>query len=130
MDLTGTKILVVDDDLALSTILAEAFAKAGATTQVAHSCAEGIAAVKSFAPLIVVADLMMPDRSGFDLIRDIQKEKATVPQPLFVILTDSVSTEFVADAMETGVTTYLQKAEHDPADIVKIVSERYKASKE
>ena len=123
----GLKVAVVDDDMLLSTLLSDKFKSGGAIVKTGHSCTEGIALVNEFQPDIAVVDLMMPDRSGFELVRDVQK--AGVAHPFFVILTDSINASQVAEAIETGVTTYLQKAEHNPEDIVKIVGERYVGSK-
>lgn len=123
----GLKVAVVDDDMLLSSMLSEKFKSAGATVKTGHSCTEGIAIVNEFKPDIAVVDLMMPDRSGFELVKDVQN--TGLAHPFFVILTDSINASQVAEAIETGVTTYLQKAEHNPEDIVKIVGERYATEK-
>ncbi len=127
MIVQGLKVAVVDDDTLLSKMLSEKFAQSGAIVSVANSCTEGIEMITKMVPDIAVVDLLMPDSSGFELVRSIQKSGGS--QPFFVILTDSINANQVAEAIETGVTTYLQKAEHNPEDIVKIVGERYAATK-
>ncbi|NBV76624.1 DNA-binding response regulator [bacterium] len=120
-------ILVLDDNTTLLDILAHHFAKTGAKVQTATSCNEAIEKVKATHFDIALVDLLLPDHPGFDFVKAVKAMPE--PHPFFAILTDSINASQVADAIEIGVTTYIQKAEHDPGEIVGMVMDRYRNQK-
>ncbi|MBI5456464.1 response regulator [Candidatus Kaiserbacteria bacterium] len=117
------KILIVDDDENILRTLGKLFESAGAKVSTASSYEAGVAAIKSDAPDIAIVDLMLPQHTGLELVKE---TKADAPKTFFVMLTNSINAEHVADAMEANVTMYVQKADHDPEDIVKMVADRFK----
>lgn len=123
MPLSGKKILIIDDDVATYSVLHSAFNDAGATVIAAGNHDDGIRALAEQSPDIVIVDLMLPGPSGFEVLKD--AHTAPGPHPFFVILTNSMNVTQMAEAIQHGVSTYIQKAEHDPSDIVRIVAERY-----
>ena len=127
MSLNGKSILIIDDDIATYSALHSSFTDAGATVIAAGTHDEGLAAISAQKPDIVIIDLMLPGQSGFEVLKDAQALPA--PHPFFVILTNSVNVTQMAEAIQAGVSTYIQKAEHDPAEIAKLVSDRYAAAR-
>ena len=119
----GKKVLIVDDDPMITTTFAKLFSDIGAATEIASTYEDGVAALKKSAPDIAVVDLMLPHHSGLELVKEIRQ---VAPETFFVILTNSLNAESVADAMESNVTMYIQKADHDPQDIVKMIADRLK----
>ena len=119
----GKKVLIVDDDPMITTTFAKLFSDIGATTETASTYEEGLAALKKSPPDVAILDLMLPHHSGLELIKEVRQ---SAPQTFFVMLTNSVNAEHVADAMESNVTMYIQKADHDPQDIVKMITDRFK----
>lgn len=64
-----SKILLVDDDPLFSVWLAHALCTQGHEVKCAVNGIEGLACIESFAPDIIVLDLVMPQMNGFELLK-------------------------------------------------------------
>ncbi len=73
--MSGKTILVVDDDSAMQRLLMYHLEKAGYDVVVAEDGLEGLEKVESTRPSVVVTDLMMAHKDGFELSRDIRSRK-------------------------------------------------------
>jgi putative nucleotidyltransferase with HDIG domain len=69
---------------------------------------EALAAVAQELPDLVVSDVMMPGRSGVDLLRELRARHGTRPVPV-VLLTARSDPEFRIEALEGGADDYLAK---------------------
>jgi CheY-like chemotaxis protein len=67
--LVGVTILVVDDDPLALEVLGELLADAGARVVAASSVSEGIAFVQQHRPDVIVSDIRMPERDGYQLMK-------------------------------------------------------------
>jgi len=74
--LSGVRALVVDDDSDTRELLAEVLRSRGVVVTVAASVEEGLAALDREVPDILLSDIAMPDRDGFDLIRRVRERPA------------------------------------------------------
>lgn len=117
------RILIVDDDTMTTSILGTLFIERGAVVTLAHSYEEGSEALKAI-PDVAIVDLMLSGNSGLDLVREAHKTNTAT---FFAILTNSVNVQDIADAMDAKIMTFIQKAEHDPADIVDIIAKHFEA---
>jgi CheY-like chemotaxis protein len=68
----GLTIAVVEDHDDARTSLGLFLKHLGANVVLARNAFEGIEAVKNSRPNLVLSDISMPDRNGFDLLRDIR----------------------------------------------------------
>jgi signal transduction histidine kinase/ActR/RegA family two-component response regulator len=71
-DLSGLRVLVVDDDLDSRNLLKRVLVECGAEVEVADSAEGAIAKIDRFGPHLLVSDIGMPTRDGYDLIREIR----------------------------------------------------------
>jgi CheY-like chemotaxis protein len=71
-DLTGLRVLAVDDDPDAVRLLSDILEAAGAEVTAVQSAAEALQKLETERPHVLVADLAMPDTDGFDLIRQIR----------------------------------------------------------
>jgi DNA-binding response OmpR family regulator len=68
------RVLVVDDDLAMSALIELHLQRAGHSVQVANSARDAMAlAAAPETPEVVVLDVAMPDMSGFELLRGLRR---------------------------------------------------------
>ena len=65
------KIVVIDDDASVQEVVRAYLEKDGYLVYVAGTGAEGLALAEHVTPGLIVLDLMLPDRSGEDIARDI-----------------------------------------------------------
>src|ERR1700728_3042166 len=100
------KVLVVDDELDIREGLDTLLSLEGYTVELAINGAEGVRKIESRAYDLVLLDLMMPDRSGMDVLRDVrQRDRET---PIFLI-TAYGSVEAAVDALKLGANDYFSK---------------------
>ncbi|HMI89702.1 MAG TPA: ATP-binding protein [Polyangiaceae bacterium] len=72
ISLHGLKVLVVDDEPDARELVQSVLTDAGAEAFTASSADEGFVLVKSLRPDVIVSDIGMPDRDGYDFMRDVR----------------------------------------------------------
>ena len=100
----GGRVLVVDDDPALLSVLARAFANAGYITQTAENGRKALELIATYHPDLVVTDIVMPEMEGIGAIMAI-KQMARPPKVIAM-----------SGAGPGGRRNYLKWAEHLGAD--------------
>ncbi|MDE2222499.1 MAG: response regulator [Candidatus Omnitrophica bacterium] len=81
----GKKILIVDDDRAVITLLENVLSSAGYDVEQAHNGLEGVAQVKKIVPDLIVLDVMMPELNGYDVCRDLKFDPKFKHIPIIVL---------------------------------------------
>jgi two-component system, OmpR family, response regulator RegX3 len=74
MNVQPRMVLIVEDEEAITAPLTEALAREGFRTETAGTLAEGREAARSARPDLVLLDVMLPDGTGFDLLRDLRSD--------------------------------------------------------
>jgi two-component system nitrogen regulation response regulator GlnG len=113
------KILVVDDDPAICVVISEALKRQGHIVRTVGSIAERRAALPSFAPDVLVTDVMLPDGDGLDDIRALTLED---PQLKVIILSAQNTLNTAVRATGQGAFEYLPKP-FDLNELTRAVSE-------
>jgi DNA-binding response OmpR family regulator len=122
--MNGRRVLIIDDDPSVTDTLAKQLQGQGAIPEIAASYQDGIAALKKSVPDVAIVDLMLPEHSGIQLIQEMQH---LAGKTFFVILTNSMNAESLAKSAGVEIPLILQKAEHDPAEIVRLIAEKLPA---
>jgi DNA-binding response OmpR family regulator len=73
------KILVIEDDPVNQTILADFLAANGYATITASSGPEGLARYERDAPDLLLVDVQLPQKSGFEVVREIKGRPGAPP---------------------------------------------------
>lgn len=71
-DLTGLRVLVVEDDADTRDVLTVMLQEGGALVTAAASVEAALGALESATPDVLLSDLSMPERDGYDLIRSVR----------------------------------------------------------
>jgi signal transduction histidine kinase/CheY-like chemotaxis protein len=72
VSLEGFVVLVIDDEVDARELVEVVLTQAGATVYLAASADEGLARVKALRPDVIVSDIGMPDRDGYQFILDVR----------------------------------------------------------
>ena len=99
------KIVVIDDDPSVQEVVRAYLEKDGYFVYVAGAGAEGLALAERVTPGLIVLDLMLPDRSGEDIARDI-RNRSDVP---ILMLTAKASEDERVEGLALGADDYLTK---------------------
>ncbi|RUM36239.1 MAG: hypothetical protein DSY50_02880 [Desulfobulbus sp.] len=105
-DLTGTHILVLDDDHAIQRSLARALRGLGGKVVTAGSLREAELLLESTPVDVLLADLKLKRGTGLDLLPRFQQR---YPNGLFYLITGHGSVDNAVNAIKHGVRDYLQK---------------------
>jgi len=101
----GYTILVVDDEPPIVRFLRTSLAAVGHRVVTAEDAAAALAKLGSEKPDVVILDLGLPDKSGFDLIVDIRRHSA-VP---IIVLSARSDERAKVQALDLGADDYVAK---------------------
>ncbi|WP_336971477.1 nitrogen regulation protein NR(I) [Sphingobium aromaticiconvertens] len=99
-------VLVVDDDPAICVVVGEALRRQGHRVKTAASIRERAALIKSFAPDVLITDVMLPDGDGLE---DIAAIIAQEPGINVIVLSAQNTLNTAIRATEKGAFEYLPK---------------------
>jgi two-component system NtrC family response regulator len=111
--MSAKRILVVDDDSSLRSVMKMQLEEAGYQVTLASDGAEAHDLIRDTRPQLVISDLKMPT-SGLELMRRIAEEDF---QPTLIIVTAFGTVETAVEAMKLGAYDYVTK----PLDFEELV---------
>ena len=100
------RILVVDDEPNITDLVATALRYEGFEVAVAGNGSEAIREAATFRPDLIVLDVMLPDRNGFELLSRLRADHVHLP---VVFLTARDSTEDKIKGLTVGGDDYVTK---------------------
>jgi two-component system response regulator AtoC len=100
------RILVIDDEVEVATLLADTVRTQGHEASVAHDGAAGLALLAEARPDAVFLDVRMPDMSGIALLRIIRERYGALP---VILITGHAVAEELEEAQRLGVTEIIDK---------------------
>ena len=103
---TDARILVVDDEPNITDLVATALRYEGFEVAVAGTGSEAIREAATFRPDLLVLDVMLPDRNGFELLSRLRADQVKLP---VVFLTARDSTEDKIKGLTVGGDDYVTK---------------------
>jgi DNA-binding response OmpR family regulator len=109
-----SKVLLVDDESAITTNLAPFLERAGFTVAVAPDGEEALRKVSTFGPSLIILDVLMPRMDGRETLRRLRKGGSWIP---VILLTQVGEAAERAMALEEGADDYLNKP-FDPHELV------------
>jgi DNA-binding response OmpR family regulator len=102
----NVKILYVEDELFLGKIVKETLESRGYEVIMEEDGAVAFETFKKTDPDICVLDIMLPNKSGFELAKDIRQIRKDVP---IIFLTAKTQTEDVVKGFTLGGNDYIRK---------------------
>ena len=99
------KVLIVEDDANISSVLETLLQTDGYQALTARTCTAGLALFRSHTPDLIILDLGLPDRDGMELIGVI-REKSAVP---IIVLSARTTERDKVMALDRGANDYIAK---------------------
>ena len=100
----ATRILMIEDDARLGSMVAEDLGRSGLDVSVAGTASEGLARLAREPFDLVLLDLMLPDRPGLALLPEMREKRPDVP---VIVVTAYSSVESAISAMKDGAFHYV-----------------------
>jgi putative two-component system response regulator len=104
----AARILVVDDNAEIVELMTELLASRGYDVVSVRNSAEAEAEIRNRPPDLVLSDVMMPGKSGYELCRELKEDPATRLIP-FVLITGLSNREDRVFGIEAGADDFLNK---------------------
>ncbi len=117
--MTKGKILVVDDDEAIRTVIGEALRRDGHDVALAGSVAERALQLSAFRPDVLITDIVLPDADGLE---DIPAIMARMPDLPIIVISAQNTLSTAVRATEKGAFEYFPKP-FDLNDLCRAVRE-------
>lgn len=115
------KILIVDDELYMRSILTKVINSAGYDTVGAENGREAISLFKKYEPDMVLLDYRLPDINGLDVLKELTKIRDNV---IIIMLTAHGNIKDAVIAMKLGAFDYLTKP-FDNEEIILIIKKAF-----
>lgn len=111
------KILIIEDDPFLSSLLKNRLAKEGFEITIARDGEEALKTLSAEAPDLVLLDIILPKKSGFELMTEVRGDPQLEKLPV-IIISNLGQPEDVRRGDELGVIEYFVKAKTSIDDLV------------
>jgi len=117
------KVLIVEDSESYRFVLSESLREAGFIVAIARNGEEGLDAIKSDKPDLVLLDITMPKMDGITMSQKLKEANIKVP---IIFLTNMSDIKHVTEATATATDYmgYIVKADTSVDDIVVRVKEK------
>jgi signal transduction histidine kinase/ActR/RegA family two-component response regulator len=119
VSLAKVKVLIIDDEPDASELVKRILTRCGANVKTAASCNEGLERLKSERPNVIISDISMPERNGYQFIAEVRKLSREIGgwTPA-IALTAFASAEDKARAISAGFQQHLSK----PVDSYELIT--------
>jgi cyclic di-GMP phosphodiesterase len=102
------RVLVVDDSPEILTVMRELLSTRGYDVVAMVDAAQAEAEIKLHPPDVILSDVLMPGKSGYDFCRDLKADPATRLIP-FILITGLTDRESKLKGIEAGADDFLNK---------------------
>ena len=109
-------VLVVDDDPVILKLLEVNFEMEGFAVITAKDGVEGVETARREKPDVVISDIMMPRKSGLELVADLKADAATKGMPV-ILLSAKAQVADQRAGIDAGADDYVTKP-FEPLDLV------------
>ena len=117
----ANKILLIEDDAFLAEMYLTKFSRLGYDIDVAYDGISGMKKIKEDKPDLLLLDIKLPFKDGFEILKEIRKSKDFKHLPV-ILLTNLGQREEIEKGRKLGANDYLIKAHFTPQEVVNKVT--------
>lgn len=112
------KILIAEDEDILLNVLKDRFEAEGWEVATARDGVETMEAIKKSLPDLILLDLLMPKKDGFEVLKEVRSNPEYKNLPIIIVLSNLGSDEDIKKALALGANDYFVKTQHPMSEIV------------
>jgi DNA-binding response OmpR family regulator len=105
-------ILAIDDSPLILAVVIDLLGQAGYQVESRTTGRDGIAAAGELLPDLVLLDVHLPDREGWDVCRELKSDAVTADIPVIFMTGEHTAPEHVVRGLELGAADYIEKPFH------------------
>ncbi len=120
------KVLIVDDKPENLSLFIDILRPFNYELSVATSGAMALESLKNIHPDLILLDVVMPEMNGYEVIKEIKKDKTTCDIPV-IFLTAKDTTDDIVKGFEEGAVDYIAKPFHPKELIARVTTHLEKA---
>lgn len=110
-----TKILIVEDEDALASVLSSKFKLEGFEVLVGVNGEDGLNKIKAWQPDLILLDIVMPKVNGYEVLEDLQKNDNKIP---IIVISNSGQDVELEKIKKLGAIDYIIKTQFNPEEVV------------
>ncbi len=110
-------VTVIEDDDLLCKYLYHELSDAGFSVRIARDGIAGIAEVRANPSALVLLDIILPGKSGIEVLEELRKDPHTQTIPVLV-MSVSGTDDIIKHALRLGAVDYVVKSQHTAGEIV------------
>lgn len=111
------KILLIEDEELLTDLLQRKLTQEGYEVLTARDGEEGLKMIKEIKPNLILLDIIMPKKNGFEVMEEIIKDKELKKIPIIIISNSGQPVE-LDRARKLGAKDWLIKTQFDPQEVL------------
>jgi len=124
------KVLLVEDDPFLSSLLKNRLQKEGIEINLAKDGEEALNSLKSAKPDLILLDLILPKKSGFEVMEEIRNDPQMQSQEVPIIIISNLGQpEDISRGQDLGAIEYFIKAKTSIDELVQKIKDFLISSK-
>jgi len=104
-DAPKRQLLLIDDDQDMAEMLAEYLTPEGYTVHLAYNAKAGLERAKEGGIVLIILDVMLPDKDGFSVLRELRQD-SRIP---VIMLTTRAAVSDKVSGLEAGADDYIPK---------------------
>ena len=108
MTLPEKTVLIIEDEADAAELFAEMMRVSGFRVLKTSSSTPAMSLISTEKPDVIILDIMMPEVSGLDILRQMHRDPALASIPVVVVSAKSMPAD-IKNGMEAGAFTYLTK---------------------
>lgn len=124
----GAKVLVVDDSTSVRKVLEKLLASRGLVVTTSESAEKGLEVINHNTPHLVIADVVMPGMSGFELCQTLKMRDSTKSIPV-ILISGIINEDVVTQAQQAGAFGVVSKP-FTPDDLFPKIERALQAAKQ
>jgi DNA-binding response OmpR family regulator len=117
------KILIVEDDVFLREMYVHSFEKEGFKMVEATDGEEGIAVAENASFDLILLDIMMPKKSGLEVLQSLRLASAKSAKTPIILLSNLGQESVIREAFKMGADGFILKSDLLPRDVVNRVTD-------
>lgn len=120
MNDTKPSILLIEDDKFIARAYKDGLEQAGFDIETAENGTVGMEAMHRRVPRLILLDLIMPEKDGFEVLAEMKMDSALAKIPV-IILSNLGQSGDIQKARDLGAVDYLVKADSSMQEVIEKV---------